>query len=80
MGADIRVWEEEKRGGGTCPGKEEERKKMAREGEEVTQIKKNGKKLKVDEEGKGKLKIMTLSETEYDTIVGTNMIPSIFGS
>ena len=69
----------EKRGGGTCPGKEEERKKMARE-EEVTQIKKNGKKLKVDEEGKGKLKIMTLSETEYDTIVGTNMIPSIFGS
>ena len=53
---------------------------MAREGEEVTQIKKNGKKLKVDEEGKGKLKIMTLSETEYDTIVGTNMIPSIFGS
>ena len=54
------------------------------------QIKKNGKKLKEEERGEGDegkkekgkkcFKIMTLSETEFGTILGTNTIPSIFGS
>ena len=52
MGEDMRVWKEERKEEEEH-GKEDKRKKMAREGGVVTQIKKDGKKLKVEERGEG---------------------------